>query len=149
MIPPAVLTAFADILPEGGAGVRVARSEDIARIQRMLAADPVDWSNLDINIVMSRAQTTIGGPETFKWVLTAWLDRSAADPGYGWMTVSDVLAHKLDRAGFDGWPEAQRASILPMLADWLKARETAFPDDAPYEPRDDAVLRAWLKARAA
>jgi|GEM_PF-3409337 len=150
MIPPPVRTAFADVLPEGGAGVRAARPEDAARVERMLAAHPADWSTEDIDIVMAHAQTTIGGPETFKWVLPAWLDRSAADPDHGWITVSEVLAEKLDHAGFDGWPEAQRAAILPMLADWLRAQETAFPDDfTPYNPEVDAVLRAWLKARAA
>ena len=148
MIPPPVRSAFADVLPEGGAGVCVARSEDIGRIRRMLAADSADWSDEDVNIVMSRAQTTIGGPETFKWILPVWLGRSAADPSYGWMTVSEVLADKLDRAGFDNWPVAQCAAILPLLSDWLHAQETAFPD-APYAPEGDAVFRDWLTARTA
>jgi hypothetical protein len=150
MIPPAVLAAFADVLPEGGPGVRAARPEDANRVQRMLAGDPADWSDEDIDIVMAHAQTTLGGPETFKWILPVWLGRSAANPRHGWITVSEVLADKLDRAGFDDWPEAQRAAILALLSQWLHAQETAFPDDAvPYAPEDDAVLREWLKARTA
>ncbi|MDQ8028350.1 MAG: hypothetical protein REJ23_06460 [Brevundimonas sp.] len=148
MIPPAVLAAFADALPEGGANVRAARSEDRERIRRMLESDSEGWSSEDIDIVMARAQTTLGGPETFKWVLPVWVFRSMAEPAYGWMTVSEVLADKLDRAGFDLWPEAQRVTILPMLADWLRARETAFAEDEhAYDPADDAVFRSWLDAR--
>lgn len=148
MIPPAVITAFADVLPEGGADVRAARASDADRVQRMLAADPALWFSEDINIVMAHARNTLGGPETFKWVLPVWLDRSMAEPDHGWMTVSEVLADKLDHAGFDQWPEVQRLAILPMLADWLRAQETAFADDGQvYDPADDAVFRAWLKTR--
>lgn len=147
-IPPAVHTAFANVLPQGGVYVRAARSEDAARVERMLTADRADWSTEDIDIVMAHAQTTLGGSQTFKWVLPAWLARSRAEPAHGWITDSTVLAENLDRAGFDGWPEAQRAAILPMLAEWLRAHETAFQDDAVrYAAEDDAVLRAWLKAR--
>lgn len=148
MIPPAVLAVFAEARPEGGENVRAARLEDLERVRRMLASDSALWSSKDINVVMARAQTTLGGPETFKWVLPVWLARSMAEPAHGWMTVSEVLADKLDYAGFDQWPEAQRLAILPMLADWLRAQETALADDEqPYDPADDAVFRAWLKAR--
>jgi hypothetical protein len=148
MIPPAVLAAFADALPEGGVNVRAARSGDRERIRRMLESDSAGWSSEDIDVVMARAQTTLGGPETFKWVLPVWLDRSMAEPAYGWMTVSEVLVDKLDRAAFDQWPGAQRLAILPMLADWLRAREMAFPEDEhAYDPADDALFRSWLNAR--
>ena len=98
--------------------------------------------------MMLRAQTTIGGPETFKWVLPTFLDRSIANPGAGWMTDSEILAEKLDHARFDEWPTDQRETALAMLADWLDAQARLYPDaDTPYEPADDAVLRDWLKAR--
>lgn len=148
MIPPEVIAAFTGVQPVGGDWISAARDEDRERVDRMLAAPVSDWSDDDINIVMFRVQTTLGGPETFKWVLPAWLDRSSSYFDQGWMTISETLADKLDRAGFDGWPEAQRVAILPMLADWLRAQETAFPDDyVPYEPADGAVFRNWLKAR--
>ncbi|RZL44823.1 MAG: hypothetical protein EOP74_02540 [Variovorax sp.] len=141
-------TVFADIFPEERASVRAARSEDADRVRRMLATDNADWSDEDIDIAMAHAHTTLGGPEAFKWILPVWLQRSAANPHHGWLTVSEVLADKLDRAGFDDWPEVQRAAVVPLLSGWLHMQETAFTDDAvPYKPEDDAALRDWLKAR--
>lgn len=143
MIP----AAFADVRPEGGANVRAARSEDRERVARMLVVDASEWSDHDINLVMSRAQTTLGGPETFKWILPAFLIRSVANPDEGWITISSVLADKFDRAGFDIWPEGQRAATLTMVSDWLAAQTALFTDDPTYGPENDAELRAWLKAR--
>lgn len=148
MVASSVVTAFANVLPEGGPDVHAARPEDSDRVRRMLATTASDWTDDDIDLVMSRAQTTLGGPETFKWVLPAWLKRSSENPCKGWMTVSDVLAEKLDRAGFDSWPEAQQKAVLPMLIVWLKAQDTASPDDpAPAGTDDHAGFRAWLEAR--
>lgn len=143
MIP----TAFANVQPEGGANIQAAHSEDRERVARMLAADASEWSDHDVNLVMSRAQTTLGGPETFKWILPVFLIRSAANPDEGWITISSVLADKLDRAGFDAWPEDQRAVTLAMVSDWLDAQAILFADDPTYGLEEDAELRNWLKAR--
>lgn len=113
----------------------------------MLATDRSAWADEDIDIVMSRAQTTIGGPETFKWVLPAFLERSIANPARGWMTISDVLVDKLDRAGFDTWPSDQRQCAVDMIADWLAAQ--SLLDDWTCSPEDDAKLTAWLRERTA
>lgn len=131
--------AFADIRPEGGADVDAARAEDRTRIGRMLASRPTEWSDEDIDLVAFRAMTTLGGSETFKWILPHFLERSAANPQYGWMIVSEVLADKLDYAGFDSWPEPQRKAAQEILRAWLATRP-------PYE--DDAELRAWLGRRS-
>lgn len=136
---------FADVRPE--TPLRAARDEDHERIARMLATHPSGWSDEDIDIVMSRAQTTIGGPETFKWILPAFLERSVENPAHGWMTISAVLADKLDRARFDNWPPDQRKAALALLSDWLDAQSR--PHDCTYDPEDDAELSAWLKARTA
>ena len=115
----------------------------------MLAVGSGSWSDGDIDIVMFRAQTTIGGCETFKWVLPAFLDRSVANPEQGWMTNSDILASKLDYARFDDWPADQRSATLAMLVGWLDEQSQLFPDDLTANDADDhAVLRTWLKARA-
>lgn len=131
--------AFAEITPEGGAGIRAARAEDRIRVARMLSTPSDDWSDADVDLVAFRAMTTLGGPETFKWILPQFLERSIASPDHGWMIVSEVLADKLDRAGFDAWPEAQRKSALEMLRAWLAVRSA-------YE--EDAELRAWLGRRS-
>ena len=113
----------------------------------MLASDRAGWSHEDINVVMSRAQTTIGGPETFKWVLPSFLIRSAAAPSYGWNTVPEVLADKLDYAGFDSWQADQREAILDMLIEWLES-DSIFGADDPVGTADAQVaLRAWLTRR--
>ena len=138
---------FASVRPEGGVNVRAARSEDRERVARMLAGDASEWSDEDINLVMSRAQTTLGGPETFKWILPAFLIRSVANPDRGWITCSSVLADKFDRAGFDTWPEGQRSATLAMVSDWLDAQAVLFADDPTWLAADDAELRTWLKAR--
>ena len=138
MISPGAKTAFADTRPEGGSNIDAARREDRIRVARMLATRPADWSEEDIDLVIFRAMTTLGGPETFKWILPYFLERSVASPFHGWMLVSDVLAGKLDDAGFDTWPEAQRMAAHEMLRAWLATRP-------PYE--DDAELRAWLGRR--
>jgi hypothetical protein len=115
-------TAFAGITPEGGPDIRAARAEDRIRVARMLSTPSGDWSDADIDLVAFRAMTTLGGPETFKWILPHLLERSVASPNYGWMVVSEVLAEKLDHAGFDAWPEAQRRSAYEMLRTWLAVR---------------------------
>ena len=132
-------TAFAGITPEGGPDLRAARAEDRIRVARMLSTPSGDWSDADIDLVAFRAMTTLGGPETFKWILPHFLERSVASPNYGWMVVSEVLAQKLDHAGFDAWPEAQRRSAYEMLRTWLAVRPA-------YE--EDAELRAWMGRRS-
>jgi len=148
MIPIAVRTAFADVVPEVQARMNAFRWSDQERVARMLATDPSEWADEDVDVVMAHAQTTLGGPETFKWVLPAFLDRFIENPEHGWMTISSVLAEKLDHAGFDEWPHAQRAAILEMLAKWLTAQATLFPDDPTHDPTEEnAVLRRWFEAR--
>jgi len=132
-------TAFAGITPEGGPDIRAARAEDRIRVARMLSTPSGDWSDADIDLVAFRAVTTLGGPETFKWILPHFLERSVASPNYGWMVVSEVLAEKLDHAGFDAWPEAQRRSAYEMLRTWLAVRPA-------YQ--EDAELRAWMGRRS-
>ncbi len=114
----------------------------------MLATDPALWSNEDIDIVMFRAQTTIGGPETFKWILPAFLDRTLAGETWGWMTDTEILVNKLDHAGFDTWPTDQRETARFMLIGWL-ARRSAYSaeGDDTSDPGDDLALRKWLEAR--
>jgi hypothetical protein len=130
--------AFAEVTPEGGADIRAARAEDRFRVARMLSTPPDDWSDADVDLVAFRAMTTLGGPETFKWILPHFLERSIASPNYGWMIVSEVLAEKLDHAGFDAWPEAQQRSAHEMLRGWLAVRPAC---------EEDAELRAWVGRR--
>ena len=148
MILPADKAAFADVRPEGGDQVHTARREDSRRVERMLATDPARWSDDDVDLVVTRAMTTIGGAETFKWVLPHVLERSLARPYLGWMTESWLLAEKLDYAGFDQWPPHQRTAALHMLTHWLEAQAGLYPDDPTYDPGiEHAVLRRWLEAR--
>ncbi|WP_292067403.1 hypothetical protein [Brevundimonas sp. UBA7664] len=147
MNPSSAKAAFADIRPEGGADIAAARAEDRTRVARMLATRPADWSDEDIDLVAFKAMNTLGGPETYKWILPHFLERSVASPRHGWLIVSEVLAEKLDRAGFDDWPEPQRAAMLEMLAQWAAAQPGLFPGDPTYDPSDDAVLRQWIEAR--
>lgn len=135
---PSFADAFADIRPEGDSNIDAARSEDRTRVARMLATDPARWSDEDIDLVAFRAMTTLGGPETFKWILPHFLDRSAARPGHGWLLGSETLPHKLDHAAFDAWPAEQRQAALRMIGAWLAARP-------PYD--EDPELREWLRAR--
>lgn len=128
--------------------LRAARAEDHERIDRMLAANPENWSDEDVDVVMSRAQTTIGGPETFKWILPAFLDRCLANPKRGWMTDSNDLVSKLDYAHFDNWPADQQRAALAMLNNWANAWSRLHVGDITDSADDDAVLRNWLKARS-
>ena len=139
MITAKAQLAFADVRPEGGAEIDAARAEDRIRVARMLSTPSMDWSDQDIDLVAFRAMTTLGGPETFKWILPHFLERSLSSPYHGWMIVSEVLADKLDYAKFDAWPAAQREAVLEMLRAWLATR-------APEE--DDSELRAWLRRRS-
>ena len=139
MISPGARTAFSDTRPEGGSNIDAARPKDRIRVARMLATRPANWSEEDIDLVIFRAMTTLGGPETFKWILPHFLERSVASPHYGWMIVSEVLADKLDHAGFDAWSETQRKAALGMLRAWLAARPA-------YE--EDAELNVWVGRRS-
>lgn len=114
----------------------------------MLATRPEEWLDEDIDIVMSRAQTTIGGPETFKWILPAFLDRTLANPARGWMTDSDILVSKLDYARFDNWPADEQRAALVMLNNWASAWSRLYLDDVTYDADEDAVLSNWLRARS-
>ncbi|GAA0638953.1 hypothetical protein [Brevundimonas lenta] len=126
---------FADVLPESP--LRAARREDHARIARMLATAPEAWSDEDVDLVAFRAITTIGGLETFKWILPHFLRRTAAAPDR-WMLEPDILSEKLDHAGFGAWPEAQRAAVLGLLRNVV----------AVVAAGDAGTLTAWLDARA-
>ncbi len=138
MITSWARTALSETQPEGGPCVDAARAEDRTRVARMLATPSAEWSDSDIDLVAFRAMTTLGGPETFKWILPHFLERSAANPLHGWMMVSEVLAAKLDDAGFETWPVAQQEAAVELLTEWLATR-------APEE--DDSDLKTLLGHR--
>ena len=59
----------------------------------------------------------------------------------------EVLADKLDYAGFDSWQADQREAILDMLIEWLES-DSIFGADDPVGTADAQVaLRAWLTRR--
>ena len=144
MVAPSPDAAFKHSRPEGGENVRASRAEDVVRVRRMLATDSASWSSRDIDLVAWRAMTTIGGVETFKWILPVFLRRSTDDLIYGWTVEAATLAHKLDYAAFDEWPDDQRRSALTLLKDWLEAQKARFEG---YNPEDDAVLDRWIEGR--
>ena len=130
------MVLLAECLPENGPDVRCARPEDRKRIQTMMATPPGLWADEDIDLVSFRAGTTIGGAETFKWVLREFLRRADRT----WLLYPDLLVTKLDQLAYDDWPVEQRHEAQPMIAAWMVGQQA----------RGEATqsLADWLRARS-
>lgn len=118
------------------AAIPCARSEDSARLIRMDAACPEDWSDEDVDIILFRATTTIKSDKIFSRLLPEFLRRSARNPhGYGWMTDGGVVRQKLEASRFQNWSDADREAVLALLPAFIATLDT-----------DSESLAEWLEA---
>ncbi len=74
-----------------------------------------DLSDLELNLLMFRVMTTMGGPDTLKFLLPRFYAAYFANPMFGWTSEPFVVKGKLERAGFDVWTEDQKTSALQAL----------------------------------
>ncbi|WP_207868663.1 hypothetical protein [Brevundimonas goettingensis] len=117
------------------AGIYCARNEDSERLIRMDATRPEDWADLDIDLMIWRATTTIKSEKIVPRILPEFLRRATREPYSGWMTSGDVIRQKLAASHFATWPEADREAVLALLPAYI-----ATPDT------DSESLAEWLEA---
>ncbi len=103
-------------------------------------------SPAELDLLVFRAISTVGGQATFKYALSRFLGVMIEAPGYAARATSDayVILPKLEHAAFEAWPDDQRRAILEALELWADRRLIA--DKADPEARD---IRDWVLARAA
>lgn len=104
-------------------------------------------SPADLDLLVFRAISTVGGLRTFKYALSRFLGVMIEAPGYGSSATSDayVILPKLDHAGFADWPQAQRRAILEALELWADRRVIAATSQG-RDPEAKAILE-WVNAR--
>lgn len=113
-------------------------------VEGLLAGGLDRLSPEDLDLLVYRAISTVGGTPTFKFALSRFLAVMLLAPAYGAGAVSDafVILSKLDHARFETWPPEERRAILEALELWAARRLDADPTD------DSAAdLRAWVEAR--
>jgi len=69
----------------------------------------------DIDYVMFKCMTTMGGVNTFKFLLPRFIRAVLANPFYGWTSEAHVLLNKLKTADFEAWPGPERAAAAEAL----------------------------------
>jgi hypothetical protein len=112
-----------------------------------LLAGGMELSPQDLDLLVFRAISTVGGVATFKFALSRFLGVMIEAPAYTDAATSDayVILPKLDHARFAEWPPEQRRAILDALELWADRRiiaATSLGDD----PEAKAIL-AWVEAR--
>jgi hypothetical protein len=130
-----------DLRLQGRSNVAPDRREWIAK----LLAEGLDrLSAEDLDLLVFRAISTVGGAPTFKFALSRFLAVMLLEPAYGARATSDafVILPKLDHARFDAWPAEERRAILEALELWAERRLEADQTDSGASD-----IREWVNAR--
>lgn len=107
----------------------------------------------ELDWLVAKSMTTIGGVPTFKFFL--WRFLVAMLGGFvGPASDAQVVLPRLEEAAFDQWPAEQQTAILEGLRLWAEqriARDDADDDaDWTYDSPDAEALEImdWVNARA-
>jgi hypothetical protein len=133
-----------DIFQGGQINAAPTRHDDLRRMfasGRTLTAQDLDW-------LVSKAMTTVGGPATLKFALPGFLAAVVGGGRQGAASDSHVVLPKLEQAAFASWPRDQQAAIRAALALWADQRALALAvDEWAVDPGLDE-LRGWLDRHA-
>lgn len=118
-----------------------------AWIEDLLAKGLDQLSAHDLDLLVFRAISTVGGVATFKYALARFLSVMIEAPAYGDIATSDahMILPKLEHAAFQDWPKAERRAILEALELWADRRLIAATSEG-YDPEAKAILE-WVNAR--
>lgn len=99
-----------------------------------LDASPLEALDGDsIGLLVSNLLLTVGEVPDFKHFLPRLFEVQGADPSEnGWS--SEMNFSKLARAGWRGWPDPERDSVLEFLQSYWEDRLSVFP--GPEQARD-------------
>lgn len=116
-------------------------------IEGLLARGMDQLSGADLDLLVFRAISTVGGVPTFKFALARFLSVMIQAPAYRETATSDahIILPKLDHAGFELWPKAERRAILEALELWADRRLIEATSEG-YDPEAKAILE-WVEAR--
>lgn len=117
------------------APTRIAETKAI----RAKGVDQLDDGDLDY--VMFKCMTTMGGVATFKFFLPRFIRAVLANPFYGWTSEAHVLMNKLRTAGFEAWSLSERATTADALE---VLAQTYILIDESEETGPDPDARALL-----
>jgi hypothetical protein len=113
-----------------------------------LLAKGLDQLNAqDLDLLVFRAISTVGGVATFKFALARFLSVMIEAPAYGNVATSDahMILPKLEHARFEDWPAAERQAILEALELWADRRLITATSQG-YDPEAKDILE-WVNAR--
>ena len=116
-------------------------------VEGLLAKGLDQLSAQDLDLLVFRAISTVGGAPTFKFALARFLSVMIEAPAYTDMATSDahVILPKLTHARFEEWPQAERQAILEALELWADRRLIAATSQG-YDPEAKDILE-WVNAR--
>ncbi|WP_296595050.1 hypothetical protein [Phenylobacterium sp.] len=116
-------------------------------IEGLLAKGMDRLDGHDIDLLVFRAISTVGGVATFKFALARFLSVMIQAPAYSSMTTSDahMILPKLEHAAFETWPKEERRAILEALELWADRRIIEATSEG-YDPEAKAMLE-WVEAR--
>lgn len=116
-------------------------------IEGLLAKGLDQLDAQDLDLLVFRAISTVGGASTFKYALARFLSVMIVQPAYADIATSDahMILPKLDHAKFQDWPKAERQAILEALELWADRRLIAATSEG-YDPEAKDILE-WVNAR--
>src|SRR5690606_563507 len=119
-------------------------------VRRLRAKGVASWTDRDLDYVMFKSMTTMGGERTFKFVLPRFLAAASRHPDYGWTSQSHVLKSKLEMIGAASLTADQARAMSDALTayarlEWAFARES---DSSAEMPEETAQLAAAARALA-
>ena len=127
-----------NVAPAGVAETNLFRDKGVDRLD-----------DRDLDYVMFKCITTMGGVDTFKFFLPRFIRAVLANPFYGWTFEAHVLMNKLKTADFEAWPMPERATTAEAIEILAQTYILIDEDEASGLNQDARALLAWAKSAKA
>ncbi len=120
------------------------RVDDAERLQKKGVAN---WIERDLDYVMFKCMTTMGGAPTFWFILPRFLQAVAQNPDYGWTSQTHVLSSKIAMLDLSKLTRAQASAMREALCAYAKLEWAMEQDEISAQaPSDVAKLIADAEA---
>ena len=80
------------------------------------------WTDRDLDYVMFKCMTTMGGEATFKFILPRFLTAVSRHPNYGWTSQSHVLNSKLENVDVSKLTPKEALAVSKALVAYARTR---------------------------
>ena len=117
------------------------------KAMRAKGVDQLD--NHDLDYLMFKCMTTMGGVNTFKFFLPRFIRAVLATPSFAWMSEAHVLMSKLNTAEFETWPSSEKTATAEALEVLAQAYIMLNEDEWSGPDEDARALLAWTQSAKA